>query len=205
MTKTIQWILNVVFITAILFLWLTRSKNNQVHEIKPNQMEVSSQNKAVEKLEVRYINTDTIWLKYDYVKAMREDLQRKQEEYRDDLQKRLSDFEKEVMTFQEKAPQMSRFEGEQKQKQLMQKEQDLGRVQEELSVKLMEMEDKMKRDIRLSILQQLKSYQSKNVDMILDFSSNSSLMMIEDSLNITDQVLIELNESYNQNNKQKES
>ncbi|MEQ8907627.1 MAG: OmpH family outer membrane protein [Vicingaceae bacterium] len=195
MNKTIQWILNVIFIIAIVMLWLnpsTEAEEEKSNEEKPNFEEVV-ENK---KLQVRYINTDTIWSKYEYVKAMREDLQQKQNEYRADLESRLSRFEKEVMTFQEEAPKMSRFEGEQKQKQLMQKEQELGRVQEELSVKLMDMEDKMKRDIRKSILKQLKSYQTKEVDMILDFSSNSSLMMIEDSLNITDQVVKELNTAY---------
>ena len=107
------------------------------------------------------------------------------------------------MEFQQNAPTMSQFEGQEKQKQLLAKEQELTRLQEDLSVKLMEMEDKMKRDLRKSILSYLKRYRNEKVDVILDFSTSSSVLMIDDSLNLTQEVLKGLNEEYNQKNTKK--
>ena len=156
-----------------------------------------------EPLQVRYVNSDTIWGNYLFVDEMRDNLSKKQEEYRNDLERRLRAFEKEVMEFQQNAPTMSQFEGQEKQKQLLAKEQELTRLQEDLSVKLMEMEDKMKRDLRKSILSYLKRYRNEKVDVILDFSTSSSVLMIDDSLNLTQEVLKGLNEEYNQKNTKK--
>src|SRR5690606_39654115 len=138
-----------------------------------------------------------------FVDEMRDNLSKKQEEYRNDLERRLRAFEKEVMDFQQNASTMSQFEGQEKQKQLLAKEQELSRLQEDLSVKLMEMEDKMKRDLRNSILSYLKSYRNEKVDVILDFSTSSYVLMIDDALNLTQEVLKGLHEEYNQKNTKK--
>jgi outer membrane protein len=200
MNKQIQWVLNIVFAIGIGFiLW----NQNKTEEVKEEPKQEATQTKEEEPLEVRYVNSDSIWANYDYVKKVRKDLTQKQSEYRTDLEQRMAAFEKEVMAFQEEAPQMSRFEGEQKQKVLMEKEQELGRIQEDLSSKLMNMEDKMNRDIRTTILKYLKKYKEENVDLILDFSSNSSVLMVEDSLDITKRVLEGLNQEYQAKQKEK--
>ena len=193
MQKSIQWILNGVFAIALIGLWM--QGNNQQEESKTN-LEPLQQEESAEMeqdFEVRYINTDTVWAQYELVEEMRKNLERRKNEYEADLEKSLRSFEKEVMDFQEAAPKMSRFEGEQKQKSLMQKEQELAKKQEELSMRLMDMEDQMKRDVRNRILKGLRKYQDDKVDMVLDFSANSSLLMIEDSLDITPEFIQQLN------------
>ena len=202
MNKTIQWVLNVVFLIAILYLAFRGNKMEEV-EIEKEVVESSVidtlQNSA---LTIKYVNTDTLWSKYNLVSEMRKNLESRKSEYERDLEQSIKSFEKEVMEFQEAAPTMSRFEGEQKQKSLLQKEQELGRKQEELSMKLMEMVDQMKRDIRSKILKALKKYESQDVDMIFDYSSSSSLLMVGDSLDITEEVLEQLNQVA-EDNKQK--
>lgn len=194
MQKTIQWILNGVFALALIGLWLQSNDREQeassVQQDLPRQKEEPADDQV---FEVRYINTDSVWAQYDLVESMRKDLEKRKSEYESDLESSLRLFEKEVMEFQEAAPKMSRFEGEQKQKALMQKEQELGKKQEELSLRLMDMEDQMKRDVRNRILKGLRKYQEDEVDMVLDFSSNSSLLMIEDSLDITHEFIQQLN------------
>lgn len=194
MQKTIQWILNGVFAIALIGLWLQSDDNGQ--EASSEQQDLPQQEEVPvhdQVFEVRYINTDSVWAQYDLVESMRKDLEKRKSEYEADLESSLRLFEKEVMEFQEAAPKMSRFEGEQKQKALMQKEQELSKKQEELSLRLMDMEDQMKRDVRNRILKGLRKYQEDEVDMVLDFSSNSSLLMIEDSLDITREFIQQLN------------
>lgn len=203
MNKNIQIALNVVFALGIGYLLFTQSQQGESAKDIEEVVEEQMTEEVDEPLQVRYVNSDTIWGNYLFVDEMRDNLSKKQEEYRNDLERRLRAFEKEVMEFQQNAPTMSQFEGQEKQKQLLAKEQELTRLQEDLSVKLMEMEDKMKRDLRKSILSYLKRYRNEKVDVILDFSTSSSVLMIDDSLNLTQEVLIGLNEEYNQKNPKK--
>lgn len=203
MNKNIQIALNVVFALGIGYLLFTQSQQGESAKDIEEVVEEQMTEEVDEPLQVRYVNSDTIWGNYLFVDEMRDNLSKKQEEYRSDLERRLRAFEKEVMEFQQNAPSMSQFEGQEKQKQLLAKEQELTRLQEDLSVKLMEMEDKMKRDLRKSILSYLKRYRNEKVDVILDFSTSSSVLMIDDSLNLTKEVLKGLNEEYNQKNTKK--
>jgi|GEM_PF-1912898 len=203
MNKNIQIALNVVFALGIGYLLFTQSQQGESAKDIEEAVEEQMTEEVDEPLQVRYVNSDTIWSNYLFVDEMRDNLSKKQEEYRSDLERRLRAFEKEVMEFQQNAPSMSQFEGQEKQKQLLAKEQELTRLQEDLSVKLMEMEDKMKRDLRKSILSYLKRYRNEKVDVILDFSTSSSVLMIDDSLNLTQEVLKGLNEEYNQKNTKK--
>lgn len=203
MNKNIQIALNIVFALGIGYLLFTQSQQGESAKDIEEAVEEQMTEEVDEPLQVRYVNSDTIWNNYLFVDEMRDNLSKKQEEYRNDLERRLRAFEKEVMEFQQNAPTMSQFEGQEKQKQLLAKEQELTRLQEDLSVKLMEMEDKMKRDLRKSILSYLKRYRNEKVDVILDFSTSSSVLMIDDSLNLTQEVLKGLNEEYNQKNTKK--
>jgi len=203
MNKNIQIAFNVVFILAIGYLLIiqqsvTKQQEGAIVEVKE---EVGGSKESP--IQLRYVNSDTIWAKYDFVDELRKNLADKQEEYRFDLERKITAFQKEIADFQEKAATMSQFEGHQKQKQLMEKEQELGRLQEELSIKLMEMEDKMKRDLRNNILKYLEKYKEREIDIIFDYSTNSSVLMVEDSLDLTNEVLKGLNEMYQNNKKEK--
>jgi len=203
MNKNIQIALNVIFALGIAYLLFAQNQEGESEKDIEEVVEEQMTEEVDEPLQVRYVNSDTIWSNYLFVDEMRDNLSKKQEEYRNDLERRLRAFEKEVVEFQQNAPSMSQFEGQEKQKQLLAKEQELSRLQEDLSVKLMEMEDKMKRDLRKSILSYLKRYRNEKVDVILDFSTSSSVLMIDDSLNLTQEVLKGLNEEYNQKNTKK--
>src|SRR5690554_1192029 len=164
MNKNIQIALNVIFALGIAYLLFAQNQEGESEKDIEEVVEEQMTEEVDEPLQVRYVNSDTIWSNYLFVDEMRDNLSKKQEEYRNDLERRLRAFEKEVVEFQQNAPSMSQFEGQEKQKQLLAKEQELSRLQEDLSVKLMEMEDKMKRDLRKSILSYLKRYRNEKVD-----------------------------------------
>ena len=101
MNKTIQWVLNVVFLIAILYLAFRGNKMEEV-EIEKEVVESSVidtlQNSA---LTIKYVNTDTLWSKYNLVSEMRKNLESRKSEYERDLEQSIKSFEKEVMEFQE--------------------------------------------------------------------------------------------------------
>lgn len=199
--KNIQSILNILFLVCILVLFYLLLNNDNVDldkeqngtENKFSNSEVGMEGTAID---IRYVNTDSIWLNFDYVDEIRKRLESRQLQYKKELEGKIRNFEAEVKAFQEKAANMSRFEGEQKQKELIQEEQKLQQLQEELSVKLVEEEEKMKLDLRKRILDHLEGYKMENVDLILDYSNSGSVLLASDSLNITSEVLTALNEDY---------
>ncbi len=204
MNKNIQIAFNVVFGIAIIILFYLQSSSKSSNELKEEEVEeVDSKVSKLEEgafsssfIKMRYINTDSLWSKYEYVKELSRDLDRQQENYRANLESKVLAFQKEINEFQQKAPTMSQFEAEQKQKALIEKNDELERLEQELSMKLLEMEDKMKRDLRKSILDYIDRYKNENIDLILDYSLTSSVLMMNDSLNITNEVLRGLNEEY---------
>lgn len=191
--KAVQWVLNAIFGIGILYLVITVNSNCQKEEQVEEVEEVISQEQNSNLL---YVNTDTLWKNYKLVDELREDLAQRKNQYNNDFENKLRAFEQEVVDFQKNAATMSQFEGQQKQKELLEKEQSLAKLEEELSMRLMEMEDKMKRDLRNKILAYLRNNKQDGVDFVLDYSTNGSLLTVNDSLDITASVLNGLNAAY---------
>lgn len=197
--KNIQWGINILFAILIGYLMINGLSGNVESEkttsVK-NKKDTTAINSVGSGLEIRYINSDTIYVKFKMVEDLRKDLEGRQKQYSSSLEGRVKAFEQEVVSFQQNAQTMSQFEGQQRQKELMAKEQELGEMQQDLSGKLLEMETKMQKDIRSNVLEYLESYKARGIDLILDYSSNSSLLMVQESLDITTEVLDSLNLNY---------
>ena len=194
--KSIQWVLNILFAIILGYLLINSFSNEPAKAENVEQPEVVEVGEESSKLVVRYINSDSIYAHYEMVNDLRKDLESRQKQYSSSLEARVKAFEQEVITFQQNAQTMSQFEGQQKQKELLAKEQELGAMQQDLSSKLLEMENKMQRDIRENVLNYLESFKSQGVDLVLDFSSNSSLLMAQDTFDISSAVIDSLNVRY---------
>lgn len=193
--KSVQWILNIAFVLLISYLLITQNKTETADNsiAQTEQDSVKQDNPA---FHIRYINSDTLYKKYDLVNQMRKDLESRQKQFSNSLESKVRKFESEVQNFQQSAQGMSQFEGQQKQKELLEKEQELGRMQQDLSDQLLGMENEMHKKIRDKIFSHLSKYKEEGIDLILDYSASSSLLMASDSLNITQEVLNTLNQEY---------
>lgn len=204
MNKNIQIVLNIVFALAIAFLIYQQQSADKTQEgVDTAINNVADSLSTPKSIQLRYVNSDSIWSKYKYVDELRNNLKKKQAEYQSNLEQKFKAFEKEVGDFRQAAATMSQAEGEQKQKDLMAKEQRLTELQQDLSSQLMDMEDQMKLTLRDSILSYLKNHHGNNADVILDYSTSSSVLMVDDSLNLTSSVLKGLNDEYQDRNKKK--
>ncbi len=196
--KKLQLILNLVF--ALLIAFLLYQNGVEGNETAPEETDQSlvqtAEIDSTSALRVHYINSDSIYKRYDLVNDLRNDLEQRQAQFRANLEARARKFEEEVKSFQQKASGMSQFEGQQMQKELLEKEQELGQMQQDLSDQLMQMEGEMHQVIRGKIFDELESFKERGVDLILDYSSNSSLLMAGDSLDLTAEVLLALNKAY---------
>lgn len=195
--KYIQWLINGVLIIGLVFLF-TKTKDSDVPKIE-GQMEVSKKDTIKQEsssFHIRYINSDTVFAKYELVKELRSSLESKQRSYQSDLEQKLKTFEEEVMTFQSQAGNMSGFAAQQEQKRLVEKEQELALLQQNLSENLQGLELKMQKQLREKLQLVLEDFKKRKIDLIADYSINSSVLYAADSLDITTEVIDSLNAQY---------
>lgn len=197
--KNIQWGINILFAILLGYLILGNKTIENTEVAANNENGIAEEAAHISEkmgIEIRYINSDSIYAEYEMVNDLRSNLEGRQKQYSSSLEGRLKAFEQEVVAFQKSAPTMGQFEGQQKQQELLAKEQELGQTQQDLSAKLLEMETKMQKDIRENVLSYLERFKGEGIDLVLDFSNSSSLLMAHDTLDITSEVIDSLNAKY---------
>ncbi|MDA9564134.1 OmpH family outer membrane protein [Flavobacteriales bacterium] len=153
---------------------------------------------------IAYVNSDTIWAKYNLIldlQAVLEDEQRKQESYLSNKGRKL---EEDAMAFQQRASQMTepqlilaQNELQQQQADLQNRQQDLLVEQQRIEQQLYDKQQEMGLQIRKALNAQLKEYSAKNgFQIIMAYNQISDLLYAPDSLEITNTVLANLNQKY---------
>jgi outer membrane protein len=200
--KNLSLVFNVVLAIAVAILfYMVSNQSAEKGQVAPLVQKKDSLN-TQSNLNIAYINTDSLWEKYDLVKKLRTELESKQKQFRGQLEGKVKTLENKYIKLREDAPMLTQAEGEKRQMALMQEEEGIGKMQEELALKLAEEEDNMKKKIRMSMdgfLVDLKA--EKGLLMILDFSTSSSLLLADSSMNITSEVIDGLNAKYQEANK----
>lgn len=199
--KNLSITLNAVLLIAVAILFylvLSEPKNAESQNTIINEDSTTTE----QSLKIAFINTDTLWEKYDLVKVLRSELESKQAQFKSQLEDKVKGLESKYLKLREDAPMLTQAEGEKRQMALMQEEEGIGQMQEELAIKLGEAEDNMKRKIKANLDRQLsKIKEEKGLDMILDYSTTSSLLLADSTMSITDIVVSQLNIEFNEANK----
>lgn len=200
--KNLQWLINAVLLIGLIYLIVNNvSEESPEPEKQKITAEKDTNDQAFAGLNVRYINSDTVFAKYELVNELRTSLEAKQRSYQNDLEQKLKSFEEEVMAFQTEAGNMSGFAAQQEQKRLVEKEQELAMLQQNLSERLQGQELKMQKQLREKLQVVLDAFKSEKIDLILDYSINSSILYANDSLDITSLVIDSLNTQHNRSKK----
>jgi outer membrane protein len=188
-------IINVVLLIALVILYFII--------LKPGS---SVSDKVIHKasggtLSVAYVNSDTLLAHYDLVKQMRDELQKSTATYENELQRKQSTFEKDAAYFQEQVNKKSISEASAQEvySSLMAEQQKLYELREKYSAEIARKEFDMNQLLLDSLNNFLERYNRKmNFDYILSYNKGGSILNANDSLNITNDVLIELNNEYKQ-------
>lgn len=196
MKKLSLW-LNVVLIIAvagIYFLHFTGNKTTK-HEVSEDGVEQEIDRDYA----IAYVNIDTLVINYNLFIDRNEELTQKRNESEAELQIQSKSFEKEVRDFQDKVGKglITRTKAQQLQQELAQKEQQLYAMRDNLAMQLSEEEQVMYRQVLSEVMDYLKEYNKEyNYKYIFSNSFGGQLLYTDISLNITNDVLIGLNETY---------
>lgn len=193
--KNISLIINIVLAVAlgVLFVlhFMLRSevKNNGT---QPLALASGSGN-------IVYVNMDSLYTKYDEYIDLKNKMIEKQKKMEDELGAKKSSYERSVMDYQDKAKKGLLLSSEMQkiEQQLMGDQQNLMRLSESMQTELAEESRVLNNKLGNNIVEFLREYNKNNrYQYIFSHAYGGSLLYVNDSLDITKDVIEGLNKKY---------
>ena len=145
-----------------------------------------------------FVNSDTLLNNYDYYKAVKAKLQILSQQAQTEISTKGQAFQKEVAAYQKSASSLTPAQKAATEKRLAKKQQDLQALSQGTSQQLQEEEASQNSKLYDHIATYLKTYtKQKGYKIVLTYSkANPSMLYGDDSLDVTREVLVGLNEEY---------
>jgi outer membrane protein len=196
--KQASMIINVVLAVALAVLYyLHFSSKSSTASPETNAAGVQGD------LRIAYINADSVLTHYEYYKVNRDKLEAKSKKLDADLNSRAQGLQREITSYQNTAGSLTRGQAMALEEDLTKKQQNLRVYQERLAQELAIEENKFNKELYDRITAYLKEYGSQNgIQAVLKFDLTSDLLYAGDAIDITKDVIVGLNESYNQGDTQ---
>jgi outer membrane protein len=150
-----------------------------------------------------FVNSDSLVNNYDYYKAVRTKLQNLSQQAQGEIAAKSAAFQKEVAAYQKSASSLTPVQKAATEKRLAKKQQDLQVLSDNTSRQLQEESANQNAKLYDRIAAFLKNYtKQKGYKIVLTYSkSNPSMLYGDDSLDITKEVLVGLNDEYKKETK----
>ncbi len=150
-------------------------------------------------ISVAFVNNDSILSNYELVKKMRADLQAKGTRLEGEVASKQKAFEKDAAYFQEqvKKKAISDQSAQEIYGQLQQNQQVIYQLRDRYAAELQQSEMDMNVALIDSVMNFLKRYNDKyKFDYILGFTKGGNILYANDTLDVTKDVIKELNKAY---------
>lgn len=192
--KGTSLIVSIVLFVAVAVLYVLHFTGGE------KSLNVSdADNPAVNRdgLKIAYVKADSIILNYKLAEDLHDDFTKKQEAYAGEYATKRKSFEKDAAAFQEKVQRggfLSEQRAVQERDRLVGLEQEIQKMDQDLSAKLGEMQNTNSQQVLDSLLSALKQFNAgKKYDFILN---GSSVLVGGEGDNITGEVLKQMNSKY---------
>jgi len=189
--KNLSLVLNIVLLVAVGVLYY-------LHFSGPKEtVETSAEREAAGDLEIAYINTDTVLKYYDYLKASREELEKKTQKMEQDLRNRAQGLQNEITAYQRNVNNMTLGQVKAAEEDLAKKQQNFQLYQQSLSQQVMQEEAKVQQALYDRITAYLDKYgKEKGLQVVLKFDQSSDVLHVNSALDISQDVIKGLNDEY---------
>lgn len=148
---------------------------------------------------IAYIRMDSLMRGYGMYIDMSDELSKKGRNVEADITQRGRTLEKEVADFQDKAQKglITLYQGQSIEKDLQKKQQELLQHRDNMMGQLQQEEMVMSNNISVAIMDYIKEYNNdKKYSMILQTTGSTPVLVADPSMDITTEVLTELNKRY---------
>ncbi|HZH72901.1 MAG TPA: OmpH family outer membrane protein [Mariniphaga sp.] len=194
--KGSSFIVSVVALIAVAVLYVLYFTGNRQGENAITQGEKSGSEEGTS-LRIAYVKADSVILNYDLAQVLHDDFTKKQEAYNSEFRTKRQSFEKEATAFQEKLQRggfLTEQRAIQERDRLVGKEQEIMKLDQDLSGRLAELQATNNQQILDSLLSFLKEY---NQQQKYDYIFNGAEVLVgNEAHNITQEVIAALNDRY---------
>lgn len=188
---TISLILNIVLLAAVGHLYYLNSKKPQAAEQQTIMPTAGSPG-----VRVAHVNADTLDAQYEWLKSQKAAIEQRVKSAENTLGNKKEKLMKDLEAFQTKyqSGTMTEADAKAQYEGLMQRQQKLGEEEAQLSKQLGEEQKKAFENLYANVESQLKTLSTQiGYDYILSYSRGGPILLANDSLDITKQVLQLLN------------
>ncbi len=189
-------IVSVVALVAVAVLYVLYFTGNG----QPEEVSNAGANTPAEggsSIKIAYVKADSVIMNYDLAQDLHDEFTKKQEAYNSEFRTKRESFEREASAFQEKLQRggfLSEQRAVQERDRLVGKEQEIMKLDQDLSGRLAELQSTNSQQILDSLLSYLNEYnKSKKYDYIFN---GADVLVGNEAHNITQEVLSVMNERY---------
>ncbi|MFB0924992.1 MAG: OmpH family outer membrane protein [Vicingaceae bacterium] len=210
--KNISLALNAILVVAVAILFYLHFSN--LPKVQEEIVVANIENEKIdepvkeEKISsnIAYLNVDSLQSNYKLYSVLINKLKRRQAKYEKELQSKSAVFEKKVMVFQKKAPTMTQFEGQMRQKELAEEEQVLYKLRDDFAIKFQNEEGKLNEEFQNNVKGFIQEFNDKSqYNLIIGASQVGNVVLdYNEGINITNQIVEGLNKQYDLDNAPKE-
>jgi outer membrane protein len=195
----------VLYSFAFASLVLASCQNNDSKNIEKKRDSTATQKAADEsaaKAEIVYVNADSLVLGYELYQKSKKEFQDKQTQYDTDINGRASNLEREIASFQQTVNSMTLQTAKETEARLLDKQKTLMQYRESLAKQLVEDERQVTEKINQNIDDFMKRYaKEQGFKMILSYKQGVTAWYMDADLDITKEVLRQLNKEYQEQQK----
>ncbi len=196
--KNSSLILNLVLLVAVIVLFVLHFTSGP--SAKQNGALVTGSPQLTD-MKIAYVKVDSLIVNYDLAQALHDEFTKNQDAYTKEYATRRSKFEEQAAAFQEKVQRggfLTEQRAVQERDRLVSEEQEIQKLDQELSSKLAEMQNANNNQLVDSLMAYLNRF---NAEKKYAYIFNSSGILIGDEAhNITKEVLDAMNADYAEKN-----
>jgi outer membrane protein len=200
--KLSKWLIgmNAVLLLAVATLFVFHFKSNCCKN-------TGSVNNSTQNTTFAFINTDTIWSRYQFVEDVKNELAALEKNLQSQYSGRMSAFEKEYNDYLKKGTsgQLSLEEQKKTEEKLAKKQQELTALDTELTQQLMAEKETRNMEVHDTIVSFIARFnKTKNYTFIFERSYGGTLLYANPSLDITDEIMKGLSDEYGKINENRQ-
>jgi outer membrane protein len=194
--KNLSVVLNSILVVAVVILFVLQFSSTK-EESGVNNNEGQSGSSF---FPLAYINTDSLLIKYEYAKLLKEKMLSKEEASRADFNEKAKVFQQDLMEHQRKLQNngyLSLDRAQKEEQRLAKANKDLQDLNTRLTNELMAEQNKVNSELRDTLINYLKEYnKQKGYKVILSNTMGDNVLYSEPGVDITNDIVKALNDRY---------
>ncbi len=198
--KNVSLILNSVLLVAVAVLFVlhfSEPKNNEVN--KSSEGDAREHVQEGSKLNIAYVYIDSLLTHFKMAQDMSEDLLKRKQSLEGELEAKGKILEKDIADFQYKVQKglITSWDATEEEKRLTEQQQVFVNLQSDMQNRLLNQEQDANLKVHNAVIDAVEEYnKSIGYEVIFSHTFGGVLLHAEDYMNITSDVLVKLNASY---------